>query len=50
MRFDAFAPVFRGRTVSGAPPLDAGAVWTLGFVIADRQSGPFRLEVKCIVA
>jgi hypothetical protein len=48
--FEAFAPVLRGRSVPDAPPLEAGAVRSLGFVIADRQGGPFRMEVKRIVA
>lgn len=45
-----FAPVFRGRPVPDAPPLAADAVRVLGFVIADRQAGPFKLEVKRIAA
>jgi hypothetical protein len=45
---DDFVPVFRGRPVPGAPPLASGAVRVLGFVISDRQAGPFRLEVKRI--
>ena len=45
-----FVPRHRGRTVDGAPPLEAGAIRTLGFLIADRQGGPFRLELASIAA
>jgi hypothetical protein len=43
-----FAPSFRGRTVPGAPPLDPARVRQLGLMIADRQDGPFLLEVRSI--
>lgn len=46
--FSAFEPRFRGRLVRSAPPLDAGRIITLGFMIADRQAGAFRLEVDRI--
>lgn len=45
-----FVPVFRGRRVAGAPPLAADAIRTIGFVIADRQAGAFRLEIGRIAA
>ncbi|KPK05832.1 MAG: hypothetical protein AMJ64_10735 [Betaproteobacteria bacterium SG8_39] len=44
----AFAPKHRGRDVPDAPPLDAARIVTLGFLISDRQAGPFRLEVRAI--
>jgi NADH dehydrogenase [ubiquinone] 1 alpha subcomplex assembly factor 1 len=45
---EAFAPKHRGREVPDAPPLDPARIVTLGFLIADRQAGPFRLEVRAI--
>jgi monofunctional biosynthetic peptidoglycan transglycosylase len=48
--FLAFAPTFRGRVLSGAPPLDPGAVRRLGLLISDRQAGPFALELAWIAA
>jgi len=44
----SFRPVFRGREVSGAPPLDPERVVTFGLLISDRQVGPFRLEIEWI--
>ena len=46
LAFTAFEPRFRGRLVPGATPLDPARVAHLGFVIADRQGGPFRLEIE----
>lgn len=43
--FSDFEPVFRGRRVAGHPPLDPARVKTFGLLIADRQAGPFRLEI-----
>jgi hypothetical protein len=48
--FVSFLPSFRGRPVPDAPPLDRARVTTVGFLISDRQSGPFRLEVERIEA
>ncbi len=48
--FADFQPSFRGRTVPEAPPLDTAHIVTLGFLIADQQAGPFRLEVARISA
>jgi NADH dehydrogenase [ubiquinone] 1 alpha subcomplex assembly factor 1 len=44
----AFRPTFRGREVPGAPPLDPASVRQAGFVIADRQAGPFALAVRSL--
>jgi NADH dehydrogenase [ubiquinone] 1 alpha subcomplex assembly factor 1 len=41
-------PTFRGRVLSGEPPLDPAKVTSVGFLIADKQDGPFRLEVAWI--
>jgi hypothetical protein len=43
-----FTASFRGRPVSGAPPLDPAAIRALGFMISDRQAGPFELLVDWI--
>lgn len=48
--FDRFLPTFRGDEVPGAPPLDPGAIRTFGFLISDRQEGPFELEIEWIKA
>ena len=48
--FLAFAPTFRGRVLSDAPPLDPGAARRLGLLISDRQAGPFALELAWIAA
>ena len=48
--FSAFRPVFRGRPVPGAPALDPARIVTLGFLISDRQEGPFLLEIASITA
>lgn len=46
----AFQATFRGRAVATAPPLDLARVRQMGFMIADRQAGPFSLELRSIVA
>jgi hypothetical protein len=43
-----FHPTFRGRIVTGAPPLDPARVRQIGLVVADRQAGPFSLAVRSI--
>jgi hypothetical protein len=40
--------VFRGRPLPDAPPLDPAAIRQFGLVIADRQAGPFALELRSI--
>jgi hypothetical protein len=44
-----FQPTFRGRLVD-APVLDPARIRVLGFLIADRQAGPFRLVIQSIQA
>ncbi len=45
-----FTPTFRGRVLSDRPPLDPAAIRSVGFLISDKQQGPFRLEVAWIKA
>jgi len=45
-----FEAVFRGRRLVDAPSLDPGAIQQLGFLIADKRPGPFRLEVAWLAA
>jgi monofunctional biosynthetic peptidoglycan transglycosylase len=50
LSFDAFSPVFRGRIIEDAPPLDLSGIRRIGFMIADKQAGPFRLEIRWVKA
>ena len=45
-----FVPTFRGRVLSSEPPLDPAKVTSVGFLISDKQEGPFQLEVAWIKA
>ena len=44
----AFQPTFRGRRVPEAPALDPARIRQVGLMIAERQAGPFVLEVRGI--
>jgi hypothetical protein len=46
--FKQFMPTFRGRVLAGEPPLDPAKVTSVGFLISDKQAGPFQLEVAWI--
>lgn len=48
--FEAFEARYHGRSVPDAQPLDAGKIVSFGFLIADRQAGPFHLEIDWIRA
>lgn len=48
--FEAFEARYHGQPVPDAPPLDAGKIVSFGFLIADRQAGPFHLEIDWIRA
>jgi len=48
--FDIFIPVFRGRIIEDAPQLDIAAIQRIGFMVADKQEGPFRLEIEWVKA
>ncbi len=42
----AFRASFRGRAVPGAPPLDPARIRQVGLMIAERQAGPFALDIR----
>lgn len=45
-----FVPSLRGRVLSGQPALDPAKVTSVGFLISDRQEGPFQLDIAWIKA
>lgn len=45
MTADEFVPVFRGRIVSGAEPLDLNQIRQLGLMLADKRPGDFSLRL-----
>jgi hypothetical protein len=45
-----FVPTFRGRMLPGEPPLDPRKLTSVGFLISDKQVGPFRLEIAWMKA
>ncbi len=45
-----FVPTFRGRVLPDEPLLDPAKVTSVGFLISDKQAGPFQLEVAWIKA
>jgi hypothetical protein len=48
--FADFVPTFRGRTLTGEPPLNPAGIVSVGFLISEKQAGPFRLEIAWIQA
>ena len=48
--FKDFVPRFRGRVLSDVPPLKPARVASVGFLISEKQAGPFELEVAWIKA
>jgi len=50
LAFKDFVPTFRGRVLTDAPLLDPAKVTSVGFLISDKQAGPFQLEVAWIKA
>ena len=46
---DQFIPVFRGRTVAQAGPVVPSDIRQIGFLLADYNAGPFKLEIGEIV-
>ena len=50
LAFSDFVPTFRGRVLTDAPPLNPAKINSVGFLISDKQAGPFRLEIGWIKA
>lgn len=48
LEFEDFEPVFRGRRVIDAGPVVPSKIRQLGFMVADKTPGPFRLEIGAI--
>jgi hypothetical protein len=48
LALDAFEPTFRGYRPRGVGPLDPAGVGQVGFMLTDKQEGPFRLEIEWI--
>lgn len=48
--FQQFTATFRGRVLSTEPPLDPVKIRSVGFLVSDKQAGPFRLEIGWIKA
>jgi len=48
LAMEDFKAVFRGNVLRGYPALSGDRVVTVGFLLADKQAGPFRLEVDWI--
>lgn len=45
-----FSPIYRGSEPIGVPDLNPAEIKQFGFLISDRQEGPFRLEIQSINA
>jgi len=43
--FTDFVPTYHGNTLADRPPPDPSKIATIGFIVADKQAGPFRLEI-----
>ena len=48
--FNEFVPVFRGRVLSNVASISPEHIQQVGFLIADKQAGKFRLEIDWIKA
>jgi monofunctional biosynthetic peptidoglycan transglycosylase len=48
--WNIFTATFRGRTIEDAPALKAMNIRQIGFLIADKQEGPFELEIQTVEA
>jgi NADH dehydrogenase [ubiquinone] 1 alpha subcomplex assembly factor 1 len=46
--FKDFVARFRGTPVPNAPPVKSSEITSFGFLIADKQEGPFALEIEWI--
>jgi len=48
--FSKFVAAYRGRQLPNHPPVDAAKISTMGFLIADKQQGNFRLVIDWVQA
>ena len=48
--FDRFVATYHGQTVDDAPEAQANRLRSVGFLISDKQAGPFRLQIDWIKA
>lgn len=48
--FNESVPVFRGRVLDNVQPINPSKIEQIGFLISDKQAGPFRLEIDWIKA
>jgi monofunctional biosynthetic peptidoglycan transglycosylase len=48
--FNECVPVFRGRILDNVEPINPNKIQQIGFLIADKQAGPFKLEIDWIKA
>ncbi|MFZ0826033.1 MAG: CIA30 family protein [Verrucomicrobiia bacterium] len=50
LAFKDFVPAHRGQVLAGVPPLQPTKIASVGFLIADKQAGPFQLEIAWVKA
>jgi monofunctional biosynthetic peptidoglycan transglycosylase len=48
--FSDLRPTFRGRRLRNLPAMEGAAVRQIGLMLADKQEGPFLLEIDWIKA
>ena len=48
--FSGFEPTFRGRVMTNQPALNTKALKQLIFLLADKEEGPFKLEIEWVRA
>lgn len=50
LAFEDFFPSWRGRLVASESRLDTSEIYQFGLMIADKQAGPFRIELSSVEA
>ena len=50
LAFKDFVATFRGRILTDVPPLNPAKIDAVGFLISDKQAGPFRLAIASLRA
>lgn len=46
--FSSFIPTFRGKILKSAEPLNTAKISSFGFMISEKQSGPFSLSIHSV--